>query len=68
MIGGHEHNSKFVVKALENLGTAAIDSNTLHDAGEHFVHLREIYDEVVRLASEAGKTYDWGAIESSIRG
>ena len=59
---------EFVVKALENLGTAAIDSNTLHDAGEHFVHLREIYDEVVRLASEAGKTYDWGAIESSIRG
>ena len=59
---------EFVVKALENLEAPAMDTNTLYDAGENFVHLREIYGEVERLARAAGKTYDWGAIKSSIRG
>ena len=59
---------EFVVKALENLEAPATDTNALHDAGENFVHLREIYREVERLARAAGKTYDWSAIESSIRG
>ena len=59
---------EFVIKALENLEEQSPDENLLRDAGESFIHLGAIYPEVVRLAREAGKEYDWLAIESSIRG
>ena len=59
---------EFVIKALQNLEEQNPDENLLRDAGESFIHLGAIYPEVVRLAREAGKEYDWLAIESSIRG
>ena len=59
---------EFVVKALENLESRPPDPNLLQDGGDDFVHLKAIYAEVVRLAREAGKEYDWSAIETSIRG
>lgn len=59
---------EFVVKALQNLEEQSPDEDLLRDAGEGFIHLGAIYPEVVRLAREAGKEYDWSAIESSIRG
>ena len=59
---------EFVVKALQNLDRQSTGTNTLLDASDQFVHLKAIYAEVVRLAREAGKNYDWSAIETSIRG
>ncbi|MYA60164.1 MAG: hypothetical protein F4X40_06355 [Chloroflexi bacterium] len=59
---------EFVVKALQILESRQTDPNVIRDSAVDFVHLRDIYAEVERLAREADADYDFSAIETSIRG
>ena len=62
-----KNQMEYVVKALDNLEGRELGGDVLRNDESGWVHLADIYNEVERLAREAGENYRWPTLENSVR-